>query len=65
MGKFYDNSIVPDHMKRDFDVYDRINELNMDLGTFEENVTSLKGAGICGIIFQAGYVFFERSQIHI
>ena len=32
MGTYYDNSIVPDHLKRNFDVYDRIKELNLDLG---------------------------------
>jgi len=41
MGTFYDNSIVPDHLRRDFDVYDRINELTMDMGSFETDVTSL------------------------
>ena len=60
MGTYYDNSIVPDHLKRNFDVYDRIEELNktqplhfmrLDLGSFDSEVGSLKGAGICGIIF--------------
>ena len=55
MGIFYDNSIIPDHLKRKFDVYDRINKLGMDLGTFDvgppptsrdATVTSLKGEGI-------------------
>jgi hypothetical protein len=35
MGAFYDNSIIPDHLKRNFDVYDRINKLGIDLGTFD------------------------------
>ena len=51
MGTFYDNSIVPDHLRRDFDVYDRINKLNMDIGSFENDVTSLKGSGISSIVF--------------
>ena len=38
MGKHYDNAAIPDVMRRDFNVYDRISELGIDLGTFEENV---------------------------
>ena len=58
MGTFYDNSIVPDHLRRDFDVYDRINELKMDMGSFETDVKSLKGAGISGIVFhESGLVY--------
>ena len=34
MSNFYDNSIVPNELKRNFDVYDRIRELNIDLGTY-------------------------------
>ena len=35
MSIFYDNSIVPNELKRNFDVYDRIKELNIDLGTYQ------------------------------
>ena len=60
MGTFYDNSIVPDHLRRDFDVYDRINELKMDMGSFETDVTSLKGSGISGIVFhESGLVYLS------
>jgi len=60
MGIFYDNSIIPDHLKRKFDVYDRIKKLGMDLGTFDAGppptsrdatVTSLKGEGISQMVF--------------
>jgi len=60
MGKFYDNSIIPDHLKRDFDVYDRINELKIEMGSFDEDVKDLKGANICGIIFhESGLVYLS------
>ena len=36
MGSFYDNSILPQHLRRDFDVYDRIKKIDLDLGTFEQ-----------------------------
>ena len=32
MSNFYDNSIVPNELKRNFDVYERIKELKIDLG---------------------------------
>ena len=60
MGKFYDNSVVPDELKRKFDVYDRIKDLDIDLGSFDSDVASLKGAGICGIIFhESGLVYLS------
>ena len=62
MGTYYDNSIVPDHLKRKFDVYNRIRELNIDMGSFEADVTDLKGAGICGIIFhESGLVYLSGA----
>jgi hypothetical protein len=64
MGTFYENSVVPDHLKRKFDVYDRINELKVDLGSFDDNVASLKGAGICGIIFhESGLVYLSGHGV--
>lgn len=51
MGTYYDRSIIPDHLRRTFDVYDRIKKLGIDLGTFEDKVKDLKGAGICSVIF--------------
>ena len=64
MGTFYENSVVPDHLKRKFDVYDRIKELKVDLGSFDDNVASLKGAGICGIIFhESGLVYLSGHGV--
>ena len=37
MGKHYDNFGMPSSMKRKFDVYNRISELNIDLGSFDED----------------------------
>jgi len=34
MGKFYEQSIIPESFRRNFSVYDRINKLNIQLGTF-------------------------------
>lgn len=60
MGKFYDNSIIPTSLKRNFDVYDRVEKLGINLGSFEDNVTDLTGAGIAGIVFhESGLVYLS------
>ena len=33
MSKFYENSIIPKEVRRKYDVYERISELGIDLGT--------------------------------
>ncbi|HIL09811.1 MAG TPA: hypothetical protein EYG11_14005, partial [Candidatus Latescibacteria bacterium] len=63
MGSFYDNSILPQHLRRDFDVYDRIKKIDLDLGTFDQWMDrDLKGANICsatihesGLVYLSGY----------
>ncbi len=60
MGKFYDNSINPPELRRTYDVYDRIGELGIDLGSFEENVSSLQGRNICSaVIHEGGLVYLS------
>ena len=44
MGKYYDQAAIPDELRRTYDVYDRIKQLGITLGTFEENVRSLEDA---------------------
>ena len=38
MSKFYDEALLPDELRRSFDVYDRIRELGISLGSFSEDV---------------------------
>ncbi len=60
MGKFYDESIIPQEMRRDFDVYDRIEKLGIPMGSFDEDVNSLAGAGIAGAVFhESGLVYLS------
>ena len=60
MGKFYQESIIPAEMRRDFDVYDRIKKLGIDLGGFDDNVKSLAGANIAGAVFhESGLVYLS------
>ncbi len=60
MGKYYDESIIPGEMRRDFDVYDRIKELGIPMGSFDEDVNSLAGAGIAGAVFhESGLVYLS------
>ena len=46
MGKYYKNSIIPEKLRRNFDVYERINQLGINLGKFEENVSNITKAGL-------------------
>ena len=63
MGRHYDNAAIPDVMRRDFDVYDRISELGIDLGSFEENVTSLADQNIAHMVFhESGLVYLSGSS---
>ena len=60
MSKFYDNSIVPEELKRNYDVYDRIKELGIDLGNYEDNVNDITTGGlpIATVLFhQSGLCF--------
>ena len=61
MGHFYDNSIIPKHLRRDFDVYDRITKLGIELGDIDEVMgRTLKGANICSAIFhESGLVYLS------
>jgi hypothetical protein len=60
MGSHYDNAVIPAELRRDFNVYDRIAELGIDLGTFEERVGSLKGRNICSaVIHESGLVYLS------
>src|SRR5437773_4394113 len=60
MGRYYDEFTIPAELRRNFDVYDRIRELNIPLGTWEENVRSLAGANIAGaVVAAAGLVYLS------
>ena len=62
MGKHYDESIIPQDLRRNYDVYDRIGELGIDLGGFESNVASLAGRNICGSVIQeSGLVYLSGT----
>lgn len=62
MGRFYDDALIPSELRRNFDVYDRIRELGIELGTWEENVTSLTGAGIASAVFvESGLVYLSGT----
>ena len=60
MGKFYDQANIPDAMRRNHDIYDRIRQLGIDLGSFDDNVGSLAGAGIAGaVVHESGLVYLS------
>ena len=60
MGKYYDQAAIPDELRRNYDVYDRVRELGIDLGTFEQQVRSLEGRNIAGAVFhESGLVYLS------
>ena len=62
MGKYYDEALIPDEMRRNYDVYERSESLGIDLGTFEDNVRSLKGGVIAGTIFlESGLIWMSGT----
>lgn len=62
MGTHYDGALMPDEMRRNFDVYQRIDQLGIDLGSFEDNVVSLADAGIASVVLQeSGLVYLSGT----
>jgi hypothetical protein len=62
VGKHYDESVIPAELRRTFDVYDRVRELGIDLGSFEQHVGSLKGRNICSaVVHQSGLVYLSGA----
>ena len=62
MSKHYDEALLPPGMKRDFDVYQRIEKLGIDLGTFDQHVVSLAGANIAGaVVHESGLVYLSGT----
>ncbi len=62
MSQYYDDAMIPDEMRRNFDVYDRIRHFGLALGTFDENVVSLANANIAGaVIHESGLVYLSGN----
>ena len=63
MSRHYDEALLPNELRRDFDVYDRIRELDIPLGSFSEDVVSLGGAGIAGaVVHESGLVYLSGTS---
>ena len=62
VGKHYDEALIPDELRRNYDVYDRIRTIGIDLGTFEDNVVSLAGEGLAGVVVhESGLVYMSGA----
>ena len=60
MGQYYEQSIIPPELRRSYDVYDRLRELGIDLGSFDQQVRSLQGRNIAGaIVHESGLVYLS------
>jgi len=63
VSKYYDEAPIPKELRRNFNVYDRIKKIGLDLGTFEENVTSIAGSGIAqAVVHDSGLVYLSGSS---
>ena len=62
MGRHYDSAAIPSEMRRQFDVYERIDNLGIEMGSFEEDVVSLAGAGIAkAVVHESGLVYLSGT----
>ena len=63
MGKHYDSAAIPDELRRNFDVYDRIGSLGIPLGSFETDVVSLANANIAAaVIHESGLLYLSGTS---
>lgn len=63
MSKYYDEALIPDEMRRTFDVYERLRQLGIDLGGFDDNVVSLANANIAGVVLhESGLVYLSGTS---
>ena len=62
MSKYYDDALIPDELRRTFDVYDRIRTLGIPLGTFDENVVSLANVALAqAVMHESGLVYLSGT----
>jgi hypothetical protein len=62
MSKYYNEAAIPDELRRNFDVYDRIRALQLSLGSFETDVVSIANANIAGaVIHESGLVYLSGT----
>ena len=62
MGRYYQEALIPEELRRPFDVYDRIKELQLPLGSFETDVVSLANANIAGVVLhESGLVYLSGT----
>jgi hypothetical protein len=62
MGKYDDEALIPNELRRNFNVYDRIRELQIPLGSFETDVVSIANANIAGVVLQeSGLVYLSGT----
>ena len=62
VGKHYDEALIPDELRRNYDVYDRIRTIGIDLGTVEDNVVSLAGEGLASVVIhESGLVYMSGA----
>jgi hypothetical protein len=62
LSKYYDEAMIPDELRRNFDVYDRIRSLQIPLGNFDTEVVSIANANIAGVVMHdSGLVYLSGT----
>ncbi len=62
MSTYYDEALIPHELRRTFDVYERMQALQVPLGSFETDVVSLANAGIAGVVIhESGLVYLSGT----
>lgn len=62
VGRYYDETPMPASLRRNYDVYPRIRQLGIDLGSYEQNVVSLAGRNIAlTILTESGLTFISGT----
>lgn len=66
MSRYYDEAVMPDELRRTYDVYDRIRELGIDLGSFDEDVVSLaEPHPVKAFVPYAGAVIHDSGLVYL
>lgn len=62
VGRYYDEAIIPAALRRRYDVYARLRDLGISIGSFDEDVVSLAGRNIALVVFtECGLVYISGA----
>lgn len=66
MARYYDDFALPSELRRTFSVYDRLEELGIDLDTSVEQITALSSQRIAAVVFtESGLAYLSGGSAGI